>query len=107
MRVDKRIWIVISILALLVGSLAGCGQSGGGQAPAEEEKPAAPPASVDGETLVQERCTKCHGLERVTGVQKEREGWEQTVDRMIAKGAELDESEKAAVIEYLAEAYGP
>lgn len=107
MRVDKRVWIVVSILVLPVGLLAACGKSEGGQAPAEEEKPAAPPSSADGEALVQGRCTACHGLERVTGTQKEREGWEQTVERMIAKGAELDESEKAAVIEYLAETYGP
>ena len=107
MCADKRVWIVISTLVLLFGLLAGCGQPGGGQAPAEEEKPAAPPSSADGETLVQERCTACHGLDRVTGAQKDREGWGQTVDRMIAKGTELDESEKAAVIEYLAETYGP
>jgi hypothetical protein len=63
--------------------------------------------SVDGETLLQERCTECHGLERTTSAQKTRAEWEDTVTRMVNRGAELNEAEKTVLVDYLAENYGP
>jgi len=65
------------------------------------------PFSTEGEALLQERCTACHGLSRVTREQKTRDEWEQTVTRMVGKGAQLNADEQAALIEYLAETYGP
>jgi hypothetical protein len=56
---------------------------------------------------LQERCTACHSLSRVTQAQKTREQWEQTVVRMVGKGAQLNADERAALIKYLAETYGP
>jgi len=73
----------------------------------QEEEPTEEPASTEGESLLQERCTVCHGLSRVTQVQKTREKWEQTVARMVGKGAQLNADEQATLIEYLAETYGP
>jgi cytochrome c5 len=64
-----------------------------------------PPADLDGKALVEERCTQCHGLQNVTGAKKSRDGWQSNVERMIGKGAQLNDAEKAAVIDYLAEAY--
>lgn len=85
------------------------------EAPAEEEQPAkeptAPPAeeppAIDGATLLEERCTQCHDLERTTQKRKTREEWEQTVVRMVNKGANLTEDEQKILIDYLAETYGP
>ena len=65
-----------------------------------------PPAPLDGQVLLQERCTVCHDLVRVTGAKKDRAGWEQSVDRMIGKGAELNAEERDVLIGYLAEIYG-
>jgi mono/diheme cytochrome c family protein len=73
----------------------------------QEEEPAAQPAGGDGMALLEERCTECHGLERTTSKQKTREEWEQTVVRMVSKGAQLNEEEQAILITYLAENYGP
>ena len=73
----------------------------------EEQEPAAPPSSGDGAALLEERCTVCHGLERTTQAQKTGDEWEQTVTRMVGKGAELTEDEQATLIEYLAATYGP
>jgi len=56
---------------------------------------------------LQERCTACHDLNRVTQAQKTREKWEQTVTRMVGKGAQLNAGEQVTLIEYLAETYGP
>jgi cytochrome c5 len=71
------------------------------------ESPIESPAPFDGQAMLQERCTVCHDLVRVTGATKNRAEWEQTVDRMISKGARLNEEEHTSLINYLAETYGP
>ena len=81
------------LLLVLVMVLAACG---GAQEPA---------ANVDGEALVQERCTVCHSLSTISGAGKSRDGWQSTVERMIGKGAQLVDAEKTAVIDHLAAAY--
>ena len=62
-------------------------------------------ASLDGKALVETRCTQCHVLEKISTQAKSMEGWTTTVDRMIGKGAKINEAEKEAVITYLAETY--
>lgn len=90
--------VVIFVLGLV---LAACG---GAEEPApgtEGEQPGA----LDGQALVEERCSQCHNLQTVTSANKSRDAWQSTVERMIEKGARLNEAEKEAVIDYLAEAY--
>ena len=79
------------------------------EAPQEEtgEQPAEPAPEGDGAALLEERCATCHGLDRTTSARKTREQWEQTVTRMVAKGAELNAEEQDILIAYLAETYGP
>ncbi len=48
-----------------------------------------------------------HSLAPVEKAQKTREEWNRTVTRMVSQGAELDEDEQSALIEYLTETYGP
>jgi cytochrome c5 len=76
------------------------------EAPAEEAPTAQPPAG-DGAALLEERCTDCHGLDRTTSARKTREEWEQTVVRMVGKGAQLTKDEQAVLIDYLTATYGP
>ena len=64
-----------------------------------------PASDVDGKALVEERCTVCHNLQTVSGAKKSRDAWQSTVERMIGKGAQLNDAEKAAVVDYLTEAY--
>ena len=73
----------------------------------EEEPPTEPSPAGDGAALLEERCTVCHGLDRTTSARKTRDQWEQTVVRMVGKGAELNEEEQEILIAYLAETYGP
>ena len=61
----------------------------------------AEPPALDGEALVMERCTVCHSADRINAATKDAAGWTATVDRMIGYGAQLNEAERAAVIEYL------
>jgi mono/diheme cytochrome c family protein len=64
-------------------------------------------AVLDGDALVNERCTVCHTRERIDAAAKDEAGWTATVDRMIGNGAQLNEEERAAVIQYLVETHGP
>jgi len=99
--------INLFILILLIASvLAACSSSA---APAAEE-PATSGGSVtvstdDGEALVKSQCTKCHNLSRVTSLKQDEAGWTKTVASMEKKGLKLTESERAAIIAYLAETY--
>jgi cytochrome c5 len=61
-------------------------------------------AALNGEQLVNERCTTCHTLTRVTRAMAagtSRTRWEQIVDQMISYGAQLNSDERTAVIDYL------
>jgi hypothetical protein len=42
----------------------------------------------------------------VTSASKSRVGWDQTVVRMVKRGAELNDEEQTALIDYLAQTYG-
>lgn len=64
-------------------------------------------ATPDGATLLQERCSVCHSLERVQQARKTSSEWEQTVTRMVGRGAKLNEEERTLLIAYLAKQYGP
>ncbi len=63
------------------------------------------PGTLDGNALVDERCTTCHTRERIDAQDKDEAGWTETVDRMISYGAELDSAERQAVIDYLVETH--
>ncbi|MGQ9804433.1 MAG: hypothetical protein ACUVSH_11485, partial [Anaerolineae bacterium] len=100
------------LIALAVtGVLSACGgrtetPSPEAAAPSPSAALSSPPAPVaDGAALLRERCTACHGLDRVERAHKKREEWERTVDRMIRLGAKLTEAERAVLVEYLAEHY--
>lgn len=62
---------------------------------------------IDGETLLNQRCGSCHGLDRVTSAQKTESAWDQTVTQMVEKGATLTAEEQTILVNYLAETYGP
>jgi cytochrome c5 len=61
------------------------------------------PAALSGAKLLNERCTVCHTLDWVETAMatKDRSAWEVTVDRMIGKGAVLDETEKETLLNHL------
>lgn len=83
------------LAALMIALLAACGAQG---EPAGTD-------TLDGEALAQERCAECHPYSRVTEASKNQEGWQQTVERMVANGARLNAEEVKAVVEYLGEAH--
>lgn len=62
--------------------------------------------ALDGATLLDTRCSVCHSTERVKQAKKTNEQWDQTVTRMVGKGAQLTESEKTVLLGYLSKIYG-
>ncbi|HML22744.1 MAG TPA: hypothetical protein PKD09_13930 [Aggregatilinea sp.] len=74
------------------------------QAPEVEESDV-DPSTLDGNALVDERCTVCHTRERIDAQDKDEAGWTETVDRMISYGSDLDSAERQAVIDYLVETH--
>ena len=62
---------------------------------------------ADGATLLNTRCSSCHSPERGRTARKTRDQWEQTVTRMIGKGAKVAEPEKTVLVDYLAKVAAP
>ncbi len=90
---------LLCLVVVLVG--AACGQ-----APATGPGTPTPAKEVlDGAMLLQARCTRCHTLARVEGARLTPAEWEQTVRRMVEKGADLSETEISVLVAYLAERY--
>lgn len=58
-------------------------------------------SSPEGENLLKKRCTVCHTLDRVSRANKDKTGWQKTVNQMIRNGAKLNDAERQAVIDYL------
>jgi hypothetical protein len=92
--------VIVSLVVLLSTLLTACGD--GNQ---QQDEGQGAPETLDGKTLVEERCTECHGLDRTTGASQTEEEWRTTVERMVSKGADLDAEEQEVVIEYLSATY--
>ncbi len=87
------------LLILLIGTLlASCGTSNTTPAPSSG-------GSSDGQTLMQQRCSVCHSLDRVTSAHKTADQWTATVERMVSHGAQLNAQEQQTLIAYLAANY--
>jgi hypothetical protein len=61
--------------------------------------------AFDGEAMLQDRCTQCHRLSRVTEASMGEEAWRSTVERMVDYGAVLNAEELEALVQYMAETY--
>ncbi|MCR4408607.1 MAG: hypothetical protein NUW24_17085 [Anaerolineae bacterium] len=102
----KRLFVTFAIAflaLLLVSFFAACG--GSKQAtmiPATAPETTVPP-NPDSQGLLQARCTQCHDLGRVESARKTAEEWKATIERMVGKGAQLNQTEQELLIRYLAE----
>lgn len=107
MSVDGRFRSFVLALALMVAAavLVGCGgsSSGGGSSTGGADAGGGSGAvKLDGATLLAQRCTYCHNTERIDAATKDKAGWEATIDKMVAKGAQVTDAEKPVIAEYLA-----
>jgi len=67
----------------------------------------APMPDGAGKEIVQKQCAVCHGLTVVTAKHASRKEWEQVVNQMVSRGADLTDDEIDTVLEYLTKNYGP
>jgi hypothetical protein len=100
-------WRISLLLACVILLVASCGgkeeaETGEGVSDSGPVVSGGVVSGPDAAALVQRRCTICHTTERIEEADLDRSGWEYTVDLMIDKGAPLNDTERTAVIDYLA-----
>jgi mono/diheme cytochrome c family protein len=89
--VKTVVWIVFPLL--LAGVLGAQTQQ---SASSDDDK---------GKSLVQSKCTKCHGLEEVETAYLDKDSWKETIEFMRTKGADLKDDEVAIIVNYLVKTY--
>jgi len=52
-------------------------------------------------------CKNCHELARAVSVRQDRDGWEATLDRMVAFGVRASDQELELILDYLSEHFPP
>jgi len=95
--------LFVLLAALLVPLLAACGTKA--DPPTTNTDPSGATSTLDGKVLVEQTCSQCHPLSRVTQARKTERGWRDTVQRMVSYGAPLNQEEEQVVIQYLAKTY--
>lgn len=88
---QKFFWTAMLVI-LAVGILAACTQ-------AATDTPTADKSEA--EILIDERCSVCHSASKVYSESLTQEQWSSVFDNMIAKGAEVNETEKTIMINWL------
>ena len=108
MPLTFRALALLGVLGLVAATaLVACGGSAAPtQAPPAATSPAVTAPGIDAANLLETRCSGCHSTDRAKTAQKTEVQWEQTVDSMISKGAQLTDAEKAALVGYLTKNYG-
>lgn len=63
--------------------------------------------TIDPDALLESRCGACHTTDYAKNARKSKSDWEETVTRMMAKGAKLSPEEKKSLVKHLAKHYRP
>lgn len=93
----KRTIIFSLAVILLLVLIVSCA----GQSTPIPEGTAAPEEDIDVEALIIERCSDCHSADRVFQEDYTEDEWSDVFDDMIQKGADVNEEEKAIMIDWL------
>jgi cytochrome c5 len=104
MRILIKLFIIIGLITACSGDESSQEMQSTAKVQ-EAEEIIEPLPSIDGETLLNERCNSCHTLDRIEKAKKSRGDWERTVTLMVNKGARLEKDEQAILIDYLVETY--
>jgi cytochrome c5 len=77
-------------------------------APQAPATPAAGAAQDDkGERLLNASCGGCHDLRPVQASARDRDGWNEVVQNMLQKGADVSDKDLPLLLDYLVEHHGP
>ncbi len=55
---------------------------------------------------VKAACTQCHNASRITEQHLTRQEWSVQLDKMVALGAEIQDSDRPALLNYLSKNFG-
>jgi hypothetical protein len=95
MNKNKFFLASLLIMVLLTGILlTACGSS-----------TTSSPAPLDGQALLQQRCTVCHDISGLSQLHGNSQQWKGLVDQMISRGAKLNSQEEQKLVDYLAQTY--
>jgi cytochrome c5 len=75
--------------------------------PAAEPAAAAAQNDEKGERLLNASCGGCHDLRPVQASARDRDGWNEVVQNMLQKGADVADTDIPVLLDYLVEHYGP
>lgn len=64
------------------------------------------PKAADGKTVFEQKCLKCHKIDKFKKNRTDRKGWELVLRRMERNSCVLTEEETNAVATYLSKEYG-
>lgn len=56
---------------------------------------------------VKAACTQCHNASRITEQHLTRQEWSAQLDKMVALGAEIQDADRPALLNYLSKNFGP
>lgn len=87
--------IVIAIAAVLLPN-----------AFAQEQEKAASPAKLDGKTIFEHKCLKCHKPEKFNSQHNDKKGWELILSRMERNSCVLTDEEVNVLADYLVKVHG-
>ncbi len=59
------------------------------------------------QSKVKATCTQCHNAARITEQHFTKQEWSNQLDKMIGLGAEVQDSDRAALLNYLSKNFGP
>jgi competence ComEA-like helix-hairpin-helix protein len=59
-----------------------------------------------GKNEVLDKCSKCHGIEVLTGMVQSRQQWDSTISSMVDRGAEINADSYAVILDYLSKYLG-
>ena len=59
-----------------------------------------------GRAVTERMCTSCHGVEQFTGMRMTKQRWAETVDDMVARGAQGSDADINQVVQYLTDNFG-
>ena len=60
-----------------------------------------------GKAQLMKSCTACHAISQVTEQRKSQADWSETVEQMIARGAQVADPDVPVIVAYLAKNLGP
>ena len=60
-----------------------------------------------GKAIVEEHCLKCHSADILHQQRLTEKQWAANVTKMVGWGAEVPEADRAALVTYLAQSFGP